>query len=57
MVTGEDKAPRVRDVLEANDLRYPPARVTVEQGNCWWLLDEAAASLLSENEGLRNGHG
>jgi 6-phosphogluconolactonase len=46
LVTGSEKAGRVRDVIERDDLSLPSARVVPDQGDCTWILDQAAANLI-----------
>jgi 6-phosphogluconolactonase len=46
LVTGAEKAERVRDVLERHDLRLPAARVLPEEGTCSWILSHEAARLI-----------
>jgi len=46
LVTGAEKAERVRDVLEHNDPRFPAAQVLPEEGTCTWILDHEAARLI-----------
>jgi 6-phosphogluconolactonase len=46
LVTGEDKAPRVREILNNGDLTCPASRVRPTEGVCTWLLDTEAASLI-----------
>jgi 6-phosphogluconolactonase len=46
LVTGAEKAERVRDVLERDDPRFPAARVQPEEGTCAWILDHEAARLI-----------
>ncbi len=45
VVTGKEKAPVLKQIIEEGDASLPGARVRCER----WLLDEAAASLLSES--------
>jgi 6-phosphogluconolactonase len=49
MVAGEEKAPAVREILEGEYRleKYPAQGVIPENGNLYWLLDKAAASLLT----------
>lgn len=44
LATGESKAPVVRDV--SNGIDHPVARAMSGDGEAWWFLDRAAASLL-----------
>jgi 6-phosphogluconolactonase len=44
MVCGDDKADTVSLVLDGEDSDLPAARVRPIGGECWWLLDQAAAS-------------
>jgi 6-phosphogluconolactonase len=46
LITGEDKAARVRDVLLNGDPSLPATHVKPEDGECYWILDDAAAHLL-----------
>ncbi|HEY3293871.1 MAG TPA: 6-phosphogluconolactonase [bacterium] len=46
LVTGEDKAEKVREILGGKDATYPAALVRPEEGQCTWLLDEAASYLI-----------
>jgi 6-phosphogluconolactonase len=46
LVTGKNKAARVRDVLSGADTSLPAARVRPTNGTLVWLLDEEAASEL-----------
>lgn len=48
LVTGEEKASRLREVLIDNNQRYPAARVEPHEGRLIWIIDEDAASELSE---------
>ena len=47
LVSGEDKAPAVREMLESRDSELPAALVKPEHGSLLVVIDEAAASLLS----------
>jgi 6-phosphogluconolactonase len=51
LVRGKAKAETVRDVLEGsrNPDKYPIQRISPTDGEMVWLLDEDAASLLTEN--------
>ncbi len=53
LVSGKKKSPVVREVLEGNSdfHTHPAASVRPKDGNLSWLLDEAAAQLLSEKHG------
>ncbi len=46
LVAGEDKAPVVREIVEAGNTRYPAALVRL-QGELIWLLDKEAAGNLT----------
>ena len=46
LITGADKAKPVRDVLEHGDPALPATHVKPEDGECFWILDAAAAHLL-----------
>lgn len=46
MVTGEEKAELVNDILMKNDSQTPAARVMPEDGSCVWILDHEAAKLI-----------
>lgn len=46
LVAGHAKAEIVRDVLESVEHRYPAQRIQPDAGTLFWLLDDAAASLL-----------
>ena len=48
MVSGKEKAPIVKTVLENKDARLPAQKIQPVQGELTWLLDREAASLLSE---------
>lgn len=56
LVSGEGKAPALKEVLEGSfdPDRYPSQLLRRAKGNVTWLVDEAAASLLSE--GSRKGN-
>lgn len=43
MVTGAEKAETVHRIFEEEDTTLPAARVLPLDGDCWWILDEAAA--------------
>lgn len=47
MAAGDDKATVIRNVLETKKSRLPAAMVRPRKGSIFFLLDEAAASLLS----------
>lgn len=47
MAAGDDKAPVIREVLENEKSRLPAAMVRPKTGSLFFLLDKAAASLLS----------
>jgi len=47
LVSGEDKAPAVKEMLESRDSELPAALVKPEHGSLLLVIDEAAASLLS----------
>ncbi|MDQ2798408.1 MAG: 6-phosphogluconolactonase, partial [Armatimonadota bacterium] len=53
LVSGEDKNEIVQAVLEGNAPRdvYPAVGVQPERGELTWLLDKAAAGLLTRREG------
>lgn len=46
LVTGTEKAERIRDILKDSDTSYPAAKIRPVDGTCTWLLDNAAASLI-----------
>ena len=46
LITGEEKAQRVKDILELGDPAFPATHVKPENGECFWILDDAAAHLL-----------
>lgn len=46
LVAGAEKARAVERVLREEDFRLPATRVIPRDGECWWLLDHAAASLI-----------
>ncbi|WP_165865965.1 6-phosphogluconolactonase [Lucifera butyrica] len=50
LATGEEKAPKVREILAAAGVppRLPAQLVHPVNGEIYWLLDQAAASLLTE---------
>jgi 6-phosphogluconolactonase len=49
LVEGEDKAEALREVLEGDDdPRAYPAKLVQPPGGPEWLIDQSAASLLSE---------
>jgi 6-phosphogluconolactonase len=48
LVTGVEKAPRLREVLIDNNYRYPATRVEPHEGRLIWIIDEDAASELNE---------
>jgi 6-phosphogluconolactonase len=49
LVAGEDKAEAVREILAGEaDPRAYPATLVQPPGGLQWLLDQSAASLLSE---------
>jgi 6-phosphogluconolactonase len=49
LVAGEEKAPAVREILEGeyHPEKYPAQDINPGDGNLYWLLDKAAAGLLS----------
>jgi 6-phosphogluconolactonase len=49
LVTGEKKAAIVREILEGQPAveKYPAAGIRLTEGKVTWLLDEAAARLLT----------
>ncbi len=49
LVTGEDKAPALKEVIEGarNPERYPSQLIEPRFGTLLWMVDEAAAKLLS----------
>lgn len=49
LVTGDEKAPALREILEGEDQRsmYPAQGIDPKQGNLYWLLDRPAARLLT----------
>ncbi len=47
LVTGEEKATRLREVLIDNNYHYPATRVNPHEGRLIWILDEAASSELN----------
>ncbi len=55
LVTGSPKAAIVRAVLEGPKDRYPAQRIRPTAGQLTWLLDEAAASLLSRTKPTARG--
>ncbi|MGD9318658.1 MAG: 6-phosphogluconolactonase [Desulfobacteraceae bacterium] len=48
LVSGKEKAPIVRTVLENKDAHLPAQKIQPMQGKPTWLLDNEAASLLSK---------
>lgn len=44
LVTGKDKALRLREVLIDNNYKYPATRIEPRDGRLVWIIDEAAAS-------------
>ncbi|MBK6765581.1 MAG: 6-phosphogluconolactonase [bacterium] len=48
LVTGAEKSARLRDVLIDNDYRYPATRVNPHEGRLIWIVDDEAASELSD---------
>lgn len=48
LVTGAEKSATVREVLMDNNYSYPATRVNPHEGRLIWILDEDAASELSE---------
>lgn len=48
LVTGAEKSSTVREVLIDNNYAYPAARVNPHEGRLIWILDEDAASELTE---------
>ncbi|MGD9076061.1 MAG: 6-phosphogluconolactonase [Desulfobacteraceae bacterium] len=52
LVSGKEKAPIVRTVLENKEARLPAQKIRSVQGELTWLLDREAASLLSEPSNL-----
>lgn len=55
LVTGSAKAAIVRAVLEGPKGQYPAQRIRPTAGQLTWLLDEAAASLLSRTKPTARG--
>ena len=49
LVSGENKAEVLRDVMEGDTIEYPSQMIQPEHGNLIWLIDKAAARLLSPN--------
>jgi 6-phosphogluconolactonase len=49
LVSGEDKAAMVNEVINGEPGRFPAQRVNPSHGSLTWLLDEAAASKLPSN--------
>jgi 6-phosphogluconolactonase len=47
LITGEEKAEALHQVLELGDPSLPATRVKPDHGECFWILDEAAAHLLT----------
>jgi 6-phosphogluconolactonase len=49
LITGEDKAPALKEVIkgERNPSRYPSQLIAPNYGSLLWIVDEAAAGLLS----------
>ncbi len=48
LVSGREKAPIVKTVLENKDVRLPAQKIQLVKGKLTWLLDKEAASLLSK---------
>jgi len=48
LVTGKEKAPTVKTVLETMDARLPTQKIQPVKGELIWLLDKEAASWLSK---------
>jgi len=48
LVSGKEKAPIVRTVLESKEARLPAQKIQPVKGKLTWLLDKEAASLLSK---------
>jgi 6-phosphogluconolactonase len=48
LVSGKDKAPVVRKILEKEEVALPAGRVRPVDGQVTWLLDAEAASMLSK---------
>lgn len=46
LITGEEKAEAVRAILQDGNPALPATHVKPEDGECYWILDEAAAHLL-----------
>ena len=46
LISGEEKANAVKAILELGDPALPATHVKPETGECYWILDEAAAHLL-----------
>ncbi len=46
LITGEEKAETVRAILQDGDPSLPATHVKPADGECYWILDEAAAHLL-----------
>jgi 6-phosphogluconolactonase len=47
LITGEEKAEAVQRILEHGDPSLPATHVKPEHGECFWILDEAAAHRLT----------
>ena len=47
LITGEEKAQAVKEILELGNRDLPATLVNPEGGECFWILDEAASHLLS----------
>jgi 6-phosphogluconolactonase len=52
LVSGKEKAPIVRTVLENKEAHLPAQKIQPAQGELTWLIDREAASLLSEPSNL-----
>ena len=51
LVSGKDKAEILREVLENEQAELPAQKVSPTNGKLLWLVDRAAASSLSLNQG------
>jgi 6-phosphogluconolactonase len=47
IVSGEDKAEVVKEIIEGGEKQFPAKAVQPQSGELIWLLDEAAAALLT----------
>jgi 6-phosphogluconolactonase len=48
LVSGASKKKILQKVLEGEPNRYPAQRIQPRDGQLYWLVDEAASSLLKE---------